>query len=184
MFNAVSWMLGLLLAGRNGRVKLGRGAQVKWLGLRGTAGRIEVGADSLINCRIAFDAPLGQVKIGERCFIGKSLLVCHRSISIADDVIISWDVTIVDHDSHSLDWRQRASDITNWASGRKDWTDVTIRPVVIETKAWIGFGAKVLKGVTIGEGAVVGAGSVVTRDVPPYTVVAGNPAREIRRLER
>jgi acetyltransferase-like isoleucine patch superfamily enzyme len=57
------------------------------------------------------------------------------------------------------------------------------RPVVIEDDVWIGFGSAVLKGVTIGRGAVVAAMSVVTKDVPAYTIVAGNPAREIGRSE-
>jgi galactoside O-acetyltransferase len=59
---------------------------------------------------------------------------------------------------------------------------VHLAPVKIQDKVWIGFNAIVLKGVTIGEGAVVGAGAVVTRNVPAYTVVAGNPARPIREL--
>jgi galactoside O-acetyltransferase len=59
----------------------------------------------------------------------------------------------------------------------KDWSNVHHAPIVIRDKAWIGFGAIVLKGVTIGEGAVVGAGSVVTKDVPDWTVVGGNPAQ-------
>jgi galactoside O-acetyltransferase len=53
---------------------------------------------------------------------------------------------------------------------------------VIQDKVWIGFGASILKGVTVGEGAVIGAQAVVTRDVAPYTVVAGNPARIIRHI--
>jgi galactoside O-acetyltransferase len=56
------------------------------------------------------------------------------------------------------------------------------KPVKIEDKVWIGFNSIILKGVTVGEGAIVGAGSVVTKDVPPYTIVAGNPARIIREL--
>lgn len=56
-------------------------------------------------------------------------------------------------------------------------------PIIIGDDAWIGFNAIILKGVTIGEGAVVGAGAVVTKDVPPYTVVAGNPAGVVKKLQ-
>lgn len=64
----------------------------------------------------------------------------------------------------------------------KDWSNVPMKPIVIEDKAWIGFDSTILKGVTIGEGSVVGAKSVVTRNVDPYTVVAGNPAKVVRKL--
>lgn len=158
-------------------------AQVRWSSLWGTRrGKVCIGNGAIVNCRIAFDSPSGQVFIGQRCYIGASLLVCHSSIQIEDDVIVSWGVTIVDHDSHSLSWEGRRDDVENWGKGIKHWDGVTIRPVHIEKRAWIGFGASILKGVRIGEGAVVGAGSVVTRDVPPFAVVAGNPARIVRNL--
>jgi galactoside O-acetyltransferase len=67
-------------------------------------------------------------------------------------------------------------------NGVKRWDFVSVRPVRIGDKVWIGFGASILKGVNVGEGSVVGAKAVVTRDVPPYTVVAGNPARVVRQL--
>ena len=56
-------------------------------------------------------------------------------------------------------------------------------PITIEDKVWIGFGVNILKGVTIGEGAVIGACSVVTKDIPPYAVAVGNPARVVRNLK-
>jgi galactoside O-acetyltransferase len=124
------------------------------------------------------------VSIGDRCFIGASVLVCHTNITLGDDVVISWGVTIVDHDSHSLNWDERKNDILDWAQGRKDWSHVAIAPVHIERRAWIGFGVSIMKGVRIGEGAVIGAGSVVTRDVPAYCVAAGNPARVVRQLDK
>lgn len=146
-------------------------------------GTLKVGANSMINCRILFDAIGGNVTIGNRCFIGASLLVCHTALTLGDDILISWGVTIVDHDSHSLYWEERCDDVSNWMRGHKNWDHVSVKPVTIGNKAWIGFGASILKGVTVGEGAVVAANAVVTRDVPPYAVVAGNPARIVRTLD-
>nr|WP_223216407.1 hypothetical protein [Rhizobium mesosinicum] len=65
---------------------------------------------------------------------------------------------------------------------RPEGPSAAIKPVVIQDKVWMGFGASTLKGVTIGEGAVIGAQGVVTRDLEPYAVIAGNPARVIRRI--
>jgi galactoside O-acetyltransferase len=144
--------------------------------------KIAVGSDSLIYARLLFDADGGEILIGDRVFIGASTLVCHSRIEIGD-VLVSWGVTIVDHDSHALDWAARQNDVLNWAKNMKDWSAVIRAPVKIEPRAWIGFGAIILKGVTVGEGAVVGAGAVVTKDVPPWTIVAGNPARPIRALQ-
>lgn len=176
--DALCW---LLLIDRS-RIEVGDSTRVAWHRFNGRGGRVRIGRESIVQCRIDFDSPQGMVIIGDRAYVGASHLVCHSAIDIADDVIISWGVTIVDHDSHSLDWRQRARDVDDWRQGRKDWRGVAIKPVRIGAKAWIGFGASILKGVSVGEGAVVGANSVVTRDVPAYSVVAGNPARVVRRF--
>jgi len=164
-------------------ISVGQSTKIRWRALLGTRGGvIRVGRQSILNCRIAFDSSEGRVEIGDRCYIGASLLVCHTSIRIESDAIISWGVTIVDHDSHSLDWEHRSSDILDWHENRKNWDHVKIRPVHIEEKVWIGFGVSILKGVRIGACSVVAAGSVVTKDVPPYSLVAGNPARVVRTL--
>ncbi|WP_349293262.1 acyltransferase [Sphingomonas lycopersici] len=143
-----------------------------------------VGDDCIINARISFDRAGADFVCGSRCYVGASHFVSAQSISLGNDVVISWGVTVVDHNSHALEWQYRARDVLDWGQGRKDWSQVKIAPVRIEDRAWIGFNAIVLKGVTIGEGAVVAAGAVVTKDVAPYTVVAGNPARPIRTLSR
>ncbi|MVZ98460.1 acyltransferase [Sphingorhabdus sp. IMCC26285] len=141
-----------------------------------------LGSDCIINTRISFDRQNAKFKCGDRCYVGLSNIVIADSVSLGDDVVISWGVTIVDHNSHAIAWADRAKDILDWGKGTKDWQNVTIAPVTINDKAWIGFNAIILKGITIGEGAIVAAGAVVTKNVPAYTIVAGNPAQVIRTL--
>jgi acetyltransferase-like isoleucine patch superfamily enzyme len=145
-------------------------------------GRFHLGEKSIFAGRLAMEREGAQIRVGERSFVGRSVLAAAQKIDIGADVLISWGVTIVDHQSHSLDFSQRAGDVEGWLTGAKDWTHVSVSPVIICDKVWIGFGASILPGVTVGEGAVVGAGSMVTRTVEPWTVVAGNPARVIRTL--
>jgi len=154
------------------------------------ADRLQVGRQSVLGCQITFERDVGRVQIGDNTFIGHSSIICAEGVTIGSDVLISWGCTVVDHDSHSLIWSERAADVARWREGfldgrrgavtLKDWRCVPIAPVQICDKAWVGFNAIVLKGVTIGEGAVVAAGSVVTKDVSAWTVVGGNPARLIR----
>jgi acetyltransferase-like isoleucine patch superfamily enzyme len=167
----------------SGAVILGRGTTIAWRRIRRVAGnRLWVGDESIIHADISFEEDGGEIRIGSRTFIGRSNLVCYRRLVIGDDVIMSWGITVVDHDSHSIEWEKRQTDVRDWARGRKEWDHIAHAPVAISNRAWIGFNVSILKGVTIGEGAVVGACSVVTRDVPPYSLVAGNPARVVRTL--
>ena len=179
---AIDFLLGWKIR-QQGAVQAGQGTRLVWRRInRATGNCLTVGDHSIVLANIRFEDSGGAIRIGDRCFIGKSDLICYRTIDISDDVIMSWGVTITDHDSHSLDWQHRKDDVLEWHAGRKDWSRVASAPVVIESKAWIGFNVSILKGVTIGEGAVIGACSVVTRDVAPYTVVVGNPARFVRAL--
>lgn len=130
---------------------------------------------------LVFDRENAFISIGKRVFMNGHLIAA-KNIEIGDDVLIAWGVTIVDHNSHSISFSHRSEDVVNWRLGKKDWIHVKIAPVKICSKVWIGFNSIILKGVTIGEGAVVGYGSVVTKDVPAWTVVAGNPAHVIREI--
>jgi galactoside O-acetyltransferase len=105
---------------------------------------------------------------------------------------MAWGITIYDHNSHSVEWQYRKLDNEqtyndfikyNNTVVNKDWSNVKSAPIIIKPKVWIGMNALILKGVTIGEGAVIGAGSVVTKDVPAWTVVAGNPAMVVRQIQ-
>lgn len=112
--------------------------------------------------------PGATVTIGEGTFVNRNTsILAETSVTIGNYVLIGWDVTITDTDEH-------------------DWPGLGRRtaPIVIGDRSWIGARSIILKGVTIGEGAVVAAGSIVTRDVPVYTLVAGSPAKPIRDLPR
>lgn len=171
------------LASADRRQGVHRSAIVDFTRVKGARdGVLIVGENSLVSAHIAFDRAPSEVRIGPRTFIGTSKIIASEEVSIGADVLISWGATIVDHDSHSLDFDHRKSDVFDWQGGQKDWDNVARSPVRISDRVWIGFDAVVLKGVTIGEGAVVAARSVVTKDVPPWTLVAGNPAKEIRSL--
>ncbi|MER9226851.1 acyltransferase [Mesorhizobium sp. M0664] len=162
-------------------VQAGAGSKLSYRTVRSARrGNHVIGEESIIHCVFSFDRPDAQITVGKRCFIGRSHLVSAGRIEIGDDVIMSWGITVVDHNSHSVDWRLRGDDVKKWHRGEKDWTGIPIAPVKIENRVWIGFNATILKGVTLGEGSVVGAGAVVTKDVAPFAVVAGNPAKPIR----
>lgn len=156
--------------------------------------RLRIGNQSVINSTIILERDTGQVSIGDRTFINAgTVIICAADIKVGSDVLMAWGVTVIDHNSHSVHWSDRANDVEQCRLGlleggypevarRKNWEVVPMAPVVIGDKAWIGFNSIILKGVHIGEGAVIAAGSIVTKDVPPYCIVAGNPAKIVREL--
>jgi acetyltransferase-like isoleucine patch superfamily enzyme len=144
--------------------------------------KLTIGDKSIIEGTIVAERDGVEISIGQNTYIGNSTIACAARIDIGDDVLISWGCSIVDHNSHSLFWTERAHDVAEYYEGKKNWADVKMMPVSIGDKAWIGLNTIILKGVEIGQGAIVGAGSVVTRSVAPWTLVAGNPAKFIRFL--
>ncbi|QEM03448.1 acyltransferase [Mucilaginibacter rubeus] len=151
----------------------------------------KVGNDTVLDCTIIFESETGEVSIGDRSFIGASTIICKSKIEFGDEVFVAWGSYFYDHDSHSVDYRERENDIKtqleDYRAGRnfienKNWTVVNTKPIKICSNAWIGMNCTILKGVTIGEGAIVGAGSVVTKDVTPWTIVGGNPAKVIKEI--
>jgi len=105
--------------------------------------------------------PDGLVRIGEYALVTAARIVCDAEVEIGPYALVSWDVVLMDT------YRGRAE---------------APRPVRLGRNSWVGFGACILPGVTVGEGAIVAARSVVAADVPAYVVVAGNPARIVRSL--
>jgi galactoside O-acetyltransferase len=144
---------------------------------------LTIGSNCNVEGLLVFEKSSAQISIGSRAHIGGgTVLAAAIGIEIGDDVLIAFDALIMDHDSHSLLFRERRKDVRDWMDGKKDWANVEMGRVHISDKAWVGARSIILKGTTIGEGAIVAAGSVVTRDVSPWTIVGGNPAKLIRAL--
>ncbi|HVG46295.1 MAG TPA: DapH/DapD/GlmU-related protein [Longimicrobium sp.] len=123
----------------------------------------------------------GVIEIGDHCWLANASLACTERITLGAHVVVAGGVTIVDSDFHPLSAAGRLADTvalsTRGDRARRPAFDV--RPVVVEDDVWIGYNATILKGVTVGAGAVVAPGAVVVRDVPPGAHVAGNPARPV-----
>ena len=145
-------------------------------------GAVTIGAQTLFMGEVIIVRPGAQVRIGKWCFVGPQARIWSlQSIEIGDRVFVSHGVHIFDNNSHSLSAGERHARFRELRMEGRYLTpeDVTTDPVKIEDDVWIGFNAAILKGVTVGRGAVIAAGCVVTKDVAPYTIVVGNPARVV-----
>lgn len=135
---------------------------------------------NLYGCAIGDESKIGafveiqkNATVGRRCKISSHTFIC-EGVTIEDHVFVGHGVTFI-NDSYP-----RATRADGSLQTESDWK---VEPTRVKQGASIGSGATILSNVTIGEHAIVGAGSVVTRDVAPYAIVVGNPAREVRRLD-
>jgi acetyltransferase-like isoleucine patch superfamily enzyme len=148
---------------------------------------IEIGRGASTYLGTMFDVgPQGRVKLGDYALVHGARIICDSEITIGDYALVSWNVVLMDTYRMPFDARERRRELERVPTRqqRVATSGVEARPIRIERNVWIGFDSVVLPGVTIGEGSVVGARSVVIEDVPAYTVVAGNPGRVIRQLEK
>lgn len=131
-----------------------------------------IGGDTRLILRTIDD---GQIRIGNGVGISNSAVVSANSITIEDDVFIGGSCAIYDTDFHSSEYDQRIN------QGDKN---IKSAPVIIKKGAFIGSRCIILKGVTVGEEAIIGAGSVVTKDIPDGEIWAGNPAKYIKKVNK
>jgi acetyltransferase-like isoleucine patch superfamily enzyme len=129
--------------------------------------------------------PRGRITIGDFSLIHGAWFICDSQIDVGDYALISWNVVFMDTYGVSLDpaKRRKQLEALPLKQHRRMPRGAAAKPISIGRNVWIGFDCVVLPGVTIGDGSIVGARSVVTEDVPPFTTVAGNPARVIRKIE-
>jgi len=145
---------------------------------------VEVGKVSSIRGELVVLGHGGRIKLGDYCFVGEGTKIWSaKAISIGNRVLISHNVNIFDSQTHPVSAKKRHEEylaIVN--SGFPDKNFIGEIEVNIEDDVLIGASSIILRGVQIGRGAIVGAGSVVTRDVQPWTIVGGNPAKVIREI--
>lgn len=147
-------------------VKLGKGVRI-------------FGFTNLYGCEVGDETKIGTfvevqkgARIGKRCKVSSHTFIC-EGVTIEDEVFIGHNVTFIN------DRFPRATTAGGHLQTEADWK---CEQTLVKRGASVGSSATILCGVTIGEGAIVGAGSVVTKDVPPHTVVAGNPARVLKKV--
>ena len=128
----------------------------------------------------------GKIKIGEYSIINGATIICNNEITIGKHCMVAWGAVISDNwfDAKTPSIKERSELLKNAANDpqRKYPFCKRTAPVVLEDNCWVGFGAVILPGVTLGEGSVVASKTVVSEDVPPYAVVAGSPARIVKFL--
>lgn len=134
---------------------------------------------NLYGCEIGDNTKIGTfveiqkgVKIEKNCKISSHTFIC-EGVTIEDNVFVGHNVTFIN------DLFPRATTADGSLQGEKDWICI---PTTVQSGASIGSSATLLCGITVGQNAIVGAGSLVTKDVPPNTIVAGNPAKVLRKI--
>lgn len=125
-----------------------------------------------------------RITIGKCTTINKgTTLYANNEIKIGDYCMISYDVEIHDNNGHPLSAMIRREQLIQKSKGiPNDNYLAKSKPINIEDDVWIGMHSIILKGVNVGKGAIIAAGSVVTKDVPPFTIAAGNPAKAIKKI--
>ena len=148
--------------------------------------RIIINSGTAIKGQLLIFAHGGRIEIGEDCYIGDDTHIWSAdSIKIGNRVLISHSANIHDTNSHSVDSTLRHLHFKHIMSKGHPLTnafDIISQPVIIEDDVWIGFNATILKGLTIGRNTIISACSVVTESMPGNVVVAGNPARIIKKI--
>jgi acetyltransferase-like isoleucine patch superfamily enzyme len=147
---------------------------------------VRIGRGASVYLGTMFDlGPRARVSIGDYALLNGAWIIADAGVEIGDYCLISWNVVLMDTYRVPLNAAERRRELERAArrQPRRLVGEGPARPVRIGRNVWIGFDVCVLPGVSIGEGSVVGARSVVAGSVPPYSVVAGNPARVIRALD-
>jgi acetyltransferase-like isoleucine patch superfamily enzyme len=161
---------------------VGAGFRMEKLPYMGGRGRLVIGRGVRLSGKSAFGFSNRahaepELIIGDDTFVGHACVInVAKSVRIGRHCLLAGGVRMADFDGHPINAARRRAGMPT--------PPETIRPIVIGDDVWIGSGASILKGVTVGDRSIVGAGAIVTKDVPPDTIVAGNPARVIKHIDQ
>ncbi|EKD28500.1 MAG: thiogalactoside acetyltransferase [uncultured bacterium] len=154
---------------------------------------LEIGKESHIFSKFTLFRSEAKIIIGKRCQLGNVNFMAADGIQVHDDVLMAWGITVMDTNHHSLYWDERKDDVikcrADYMSGNvlgasHIWENIECKKVIIEDKVWVGCDSTILKGVTIGEGAIIGSSSVVTKNVKSWHVGGGNPFKHIKKVPK
>jgi acetyltransferase-like isoleucine patch superfamily enzyme len=153
--------------------------------LQASDNHIRIGAHTVLRGELLVFAHGGLIEIGDWCYIGEGTRIWSGAkISIGHRVMIAHNVNVFDNRTHPLQAGARHAHFRSICeTGHPRDVDLGDLPVTVEDDAWIGAGAMVLRGVKVGRGAIVAAGAVLTQDLAPGCIAAGNPARVIGSLD-
>jgi acetyltransferase-like isoleucine patch superfamily enzyme len=178
----------LLFAKLRGRktLKMERSSRILWsariMNVQNREDAIQIGARTIVAGDLLTFKHGGNISIGEDCYIGDHTRIWSGvNVSIGNYVLIAHGVSIMDNLTHPLNYLERRKHFDDiYLSGHPADIDLRDRPVAIGNDVWIGAGVIVMRGVTIGDRAIISAGSVVRSDVPADAIYAGNPASLVR----
>lgn len=149
-------------------------------------GKVIIGNHGFVSCGF-YALNNGEIEIGNNIFIGVGTTIqAKEKVKIGNNVIIANNVIIVDNNNHPIspEMRLKMSDCSDYMKDELwSWKYAESKPIYIEDNVWIGRNSVIMKGVTIGKGSIIALGTIVTKDVPKYCIVAGNPAKIVKRLK-
>lgn len=155
--------------------------------LEANLGQIIIGRDSAIRGRLVTLPPGGKISLGDRCYVGENTQIWSEvGIKIGNDVLIAHNCNIFDSSTHPINYNERVDQykkILTVGHPNEEYMTYRRKEIVIHNNAWIACNVTLLAGVTIGEAAIVTAGSVVTKDIPPHEMWGGQPARFIKKID-
>ena len=160
--------------------------QARVFNLQNDKNKIRIAANTHIRSELLIFPYGGDIEIGEDCYLGEhTRLWSAESIRIGKGVLFSHNVNVIDTNSHEMDPHDRVNSYKRLLKEGhpKKRPNVKSAPIEIGDYAWLNFNSVVLKGVKIGEGAIIAAGTIVAADVPPYCIFSVNPGKVLKQIQ-